>query len=107
MNDIIPEDALKTLEERFGSRFVRHTVGEGASGVKDTVFTVYPQSVEEVESLAKLAASHSIPLVARGAGTAIYPGEPPRGRFRGQGGCWFEANVWWRRYPSSSESLRR
>jgi glycolate oxidase len=76
MNDIIPEDALKTLEERFGSRFVQHTVSEAA---QDTVASVYPQSVEEVESLARLAARHSIPLVARGAGTAIYPGEPPRG----------------------------
>src|ERR687898_127234 len=30
MNDIIPEDVLKTLEERFGSRFVRRTDGEDA-----------------------------------------------------------------------------
>jgi glycolate oxidase len=79
MNDIIPEDALKTLEERFGSRFVQHSVGEEASGAKDTVASVYPQDVEEVESLVRLAARYSIPLVARGAGTAIYPGKPPRG----------------------------
>jgi len=79
MNDVIPEDVLKTLEERFGSRFVRHTDGEEVPGAKATVASVYPQSVEEVESLARLAARHSIPLVARGAGTAIYPGEPPRG----------------------------
>src|SRR5215218_389659 len=77
MNDIIPEGALKTLEERFGSRFVQHTVGE--AGAEERVASVYPQSVEEVESLARLAARHSIPLVARGAGTAIYPGKPPRG----------------------------
>lgn len=79
MNDVIPEGALKTLKERFGSRFVQRTVGESAPGAKDTVASVYPQSVEEVESLTRLAARHSIPLVARGAGTAIYPGKPPRG----------------------------
>jgi glycolate oxidase len=79
MNDVIPEDALKTLEATFGSRFVRHAVGEEASGARGTDASVYPQSAEEVESLARLAARHSIPLVARGAGTAIYPGKPPRG----------------------------
>ncbi|MDQ3864745.1 MAG: FAD-binding oxidoreductase, partial [Actinomycetota bacterium] len=79
MNDVIPEDAQKTLEESFGSRFVQHTAGEAAPGAKDTVASVFPENVEEVESLARLAARHSIPLVTRGAGTAIYPGEPPRG----------------------------
>jgi FAD/FMN-containing dehydrogenase len=79
MNDIIPEDVLKTLEERFGSRFVRRTDGEAAPDAHDTVASVFPQSAEEVESLTRLAARHGIPLVARGAGTAIYPGKPPRG----------------------------
>jgi glycolate oxidase len=79
MNDIIPEDALKALEERFGSRFVRHTAGEAAQGASGTVASVFPQSAEEVESLTRLAARYSIPLVARGAGTALYPGKPPRG----------------------------
>jgi len=77
MNDIIPEAALKTLEERFGSRFVQHTVGE--AGDEEPVASVFPQNAEEVETLTELAARHSIPLVARGAGTAIYPGKPPRG----------------------------
>ena len=77
MNDIIPEGALKTLEERFGSRFVQHTVGE--AGAEEPVASVFPQNAEEVETLTGLAARHSIPLVARGAGTAIYPGKPPRG----------------------------
>jgi glycolate oxidase len=79
MSDIIPEDALKSLEEKFGSRFVQRTDGEAAPGATDTVASVFPQSVEEVESLTRLAARYSIPLVARGAGTAIYPGKPPRG----------------------------
>lgn len=79
MNDIIPEGALKTLEERFGSRFVQHATGGAAPGAEEPVASVFPQSAEEVESLTRLAARHSIPLVARGAGTAIYPGKPPRG----------------------------
>jgi FAD/FMN-containing dehydrogenase len=71
MNDIIPEGALKTLEEGFGSRFVQHATGGAAPGAEETVASVFPQSAEEVESLTRLAARHSIPLVARGAGTAI------------------------------------
>jgi FAD/FMN-containing dehydrogenase len=82
MNHIIPEETLKTLQEKFGSRFVRHTTdatGGAEPGAEETVASVFPQSAEEVESLTRLAALHSIPLVARGAGTAIYPGKPPRG----------------------------
>jgi FAD/FMN-containing dehydrogenase len=79
MNDIIPEGALKTLEERFGSRFVQHATGGAAPSAEETVASAFPQSAEEVESLTRLAALHSIPLVARGAGTALCPGKPPRG----------------------------
>jgi FAD/FMN-containing dehydrogenase len=79
MNDIIPEGALKTLEETFGSRFVQHATGGAAPGAEETVASVFPQSAEEVESLTRLAALHSIPLVAQGAGTALYRGKPPRG----------------------------
>jgi FAD/FMN-containing dehydrogenase len=79
MNDIIPAGVQKTLEEKFGSRFVRHVTRRVVANGEDAVASVYPQSVEEVESLTRLAARHSIPLVARGAGTAIYPGKPPRG----------------------------
>lgn len=79
MNNIIPEDALKTLEEMFGSRFVQHAADEAEPGAEQTFASVFPQSAEEVESLTRLAARHSIPLVARGAGTALYTGEPPRG----------------------------
>jgi FAD/FMN-containing dehydrogenase len=79
MNDIIPEGVQKTLEEKFGSRFVRHATGRDVVNGEVAVASVYPQSVDEVESLTRLAALHSIPLVARGAGTALYPGKPPRG----------------------------
>jgi glycolate dehydrogenase FAD-linked subunit len=72
MNDI-PEEALRTIEERFGTRFVRHVAGE--PDAEEPFASVFPESVEEVESLTKLAARHHIPLVARGAGTALYPGK--------------------------------
>jgi FAD/FMN-containing dehydrogenase len=67
MNDI-PEEALKGLEERFGTRFVAHAPGEAEPPAEQPFASVFPESAEEVESLVKLAACHSIPLVARGAG---------------------------------------
>jgi FAD/FMN-containing dehydrogenase len=75
MNDI-PEEALETIEESFGTRFVRHTASE--PDVEQPFASVFPQSAEEVELLTRLAARHRIPLVARGAGTALYPGRAPR-----------------------------
>ena len=78
MNDDIPDDVLKFFQERFGRRFVQHATGGVSQGAEDAVASVFPQSAEEVEALTELAARHSIPLVARGAGTALYPGKPPR-----------------------------
>jgi len=78
MNDIVPQEALKTIEERFGSRFVQHATGEAEPDAQETFPSVFPQNVEEVQFLTRLAARHSIPLVARGAGTALYPGKAPR-----------------------------
>jgi glycolate oxidase len=75
MNDI-PEEALKTIEESFGTRFVRHAASE--LDAEEPFASVYPESAEEVESLTKLATRHSIPLIARGAGTALYLGKVPR-----------------------------
>ncbi|MEW6638549.1 MAG: FAD-binding oxidoreductase, partial [Actinomycetota bacterium] len=75
MNNV-PEEALKTIEETFGSRFVRHTPSEPDAG--EPFASVFPQSAGEVELLTRLAARHRIPLVARGAGTALYPGKAPR-----------------------------
>jgi glycolate oxidase len=77
MSDI-PEEALKTLEESFGSRFVPHAVDEAEPHAEQPFASVYPESAEEVQSLMKLAARHSIPLLARGAGTALYSGKVPR-----------------------------
>src|SRR5215216_1076478 len=75
----IPEEALSTIEESFGSRFVRHPTSETEREVEGAFASVFPHSAEEVQFLTELAALHSIPLVARGAGTALYPGKPPRG----------------------------
>ena len=79
MTRLIPKGALVLLQQNFGSRFVQHSTEGVAPSAEDAVATVFPQSVEEVEWLTRLAARHSIPLVARGAGTALYPGKPPRG----------------------------
>jgi FAD/FMN-containing dehydrogenase len=77
MNDI-PEEALKTIEETFGTRFVGHADGEEESDAGQPFSSVFPENAAEVESLTRLAARHRIPLIARGAGTAINPGRAPR-----------------------------
>jgi glycolate oxidase len=77
MSDI-PQEALKTIEESFGSRFVPHAVDEAEPHAQQPFASVFPESAEEVQSLMKLAARHSIPLMARGAGTALYLGKVPR-----------------------------
>jgi glycolate oxidase len=77
MSDI-PEEALKTIEESFGTRFVPHAPGEAGPHAEQPFASVFPESAEEVESLMKLAERHSMPLVARGAGTALYSGKVPR-----------------------------
>jgi FAD/FMN-containing dehydrogenase len=76
MNDIISEEALKTLGESFGTRFVRPAAN--GPDAEEPFASVFPESVEEVESLAELAARYRIPLVARGAGTALYPERTPQ-----------------------------
>jgi glycolate oxidase len=77
MSDI-PQEALKTIEDSFGSRFVPHAVDEAEPHAEQPFASVFPESAEEVQSLMKLAARHSIPLMARGAGTALYLGKVPR-----------------------------
>ncbi|HWI46009.1 MAG TPA: hypothetical protein VNT12_07540 [Rubrobacter sp.] len=73
MNDI-PEVALRTIEDTFGTRFVRHADGEAEPDAGQLFASVFPENASEVESLTKLAARHRIPLIARGAGTALNPG---------------------------------
>ena len=75
MNDI-PDEVLNTIEESFGTRFVRHAASE--PDAEEPFASVFPENVDELEALAKLAARHRIPLIARGAGTALYPQREPR-----------------------------
>ena len=75
MNDI-PEAALRTIEDMFGTRFVRHADGEADAG--QLFASVFPENAAQVESLTRLAARHRIPLIARGAGTALSSGRAPR-----------------------------
>src|SRR5215212_6110986 len=74
----IPEEALRTIEESFGARFVRHAANEAKPDTEEPFASVFPESAEEVESLTRLAARHRIPLMARGAGTALNPTKVPR-----------------------------
>lgn len=76
MNDI-PKEAIRTIEENFGSRFMRHGAGGTGPDAGEPFASVFPRSVEEVEFLTRLAARYSIPLVARGAGTALNPTNAP------------------------------
>lgn len=48
MNDIIPEEALMTMEERFGTRLVRHTASE--PDAEEPFASVFPQSASAVVS---------------------------------------------------------
>jgi FAD/FMN-containing dehydrogenase len=77
MNDI-PEVALRTIEDIFGTSFVRHAADEAELDAGQPFASVFPENAAQVESLTKLAARYRIPLVARGAGTALYPGRAPR-----------------------------
>ena len=64
MSDI-PEEALNTIQETFGARFVPHTPGEAEPHAEQPFASVFPESAEEVESLMTLAARHGMPLIAR------------------------------------------
>jgi FAD/FMN-containing dehydrogenase len=77
MNDVF-EEALRTIEERFGDRFVRHAPSKAEPDAEEPLAFVLPESAEEVESLTRLASRHHLPLMAQGAGTALHPGRAPR-----------------------------
>ena len=47
-----------------GSRFVPHAVDEAEPHAEQPFASVFPESAEEVQSLMKLAARHSAPLMA-------------------------------------------
>jgi hypothetical protein len=64
MNDI-PEVALRTIEDIFGTSFVRHAADEAELDAGQPFASVFPETAAEVESLTKLAAHHRIPLIAR------------------------------------------
>jgi FAD/FMN-containing dehydrogenase len=70
--NVIPEVALRTIEDIFGTRFVRHADGEADAG--QLFASVFPENAAQLESLTKLAARYRIPLIARGAGTALNSG---------------------------------
>ena len=64
MNDI-PEVALRTIEDIFGTSFVRHAADEAELDAGQPFASVFPENAAQVESLTKLAARYRIPLIAR------------------------------------------
>ena len=48
MNDI-PEEALRTIEETFGTRFVWHSDGEEEPDAGEPFASVFPENAAEVE----------------------------------------------------------
>ena len=73
------EEILRTLEQSFGDRVERGPIRWEGPGTEDALASVLPMNAEEVELLARVAARHSIPLVALGAGTAPDSGADKRG----------------------------
>jgi FAD/FMN-containing dehydrogenase len=75
------EEVLDGLKEIFAGRVRRPSPRNGSStdGVPASALaSVRPYDAEEVGRLAMLAARHSVPLVAFGAGTGFGP-QPPEG----------------------------
>ena len=64
------EETLRTLEQSFGNRLKWGQIRGEEPGTEGVLASVLPMDAEEVELLAQLAARHSVPLVALGAGTA-------------------------------------
>jgi FAD/FMN-containing dehydrogenase len=73
------EEILRTLDQSFGDRVERGPIRWEGPGTEDALASVLPMNAEEVELLAWVAARHSIPLVAVGAGTAPDSGADKRG----------------------------
>lgn len=64
------EEVLRTLERSFGDRLKRGPIRVEGPDTEEALASVTPMNAEEVELLARVAARHSVPLVALGAGTA-------------------------------------
>jgi FAD/FMN-containing dehydrogenase len=64
------EEILRALERSFGDRLKRGSIRGEEPGTEDVSASVLPMNAEEVKLLAQIAARHSVPLVALGAGTA-------------------------------------
>jgi FAD/FMN-containing dehydrogenase len=73
------EEALRALEQSFGDRLKRSSIRGEDPGTEDVLASVLPMNAEEVELLARVAARHSVPLVALGAGTAPESGAEKQG----------------------------
>ena len=72
-------EALRALEQLFGDRVSRGPIRGEEPGPEEALAGVLPMNAEEVELLAQVAARHSVPLVALGAGTAPVSNAEKRG----------------------------
>jgi FAD/FMN-containing dehydrogenase len=79
MSEAQREEALRALEHVFGERGKRGSIRGEEPGTEDALAFVLPRNAEEVELLAQVAARHSVPLVALGAGTAPGSGAEKQG----------------------------
>ena len=78
MSEDWPEEALRVLEQSFGDRLRRGPTQE-EHGTEDMLASVLPMNAGEVKLLAQVAARHSIPLLALGAGTGPESGTEKSG----------------------------
>jgi FAD/FMN-containing dehydrogenase len=73
------EEVLRVLEQSLGDRVKRGPIRGEELSTEEVLASVLPMSAEEVDLLAQVAARHSVPLVALGAGTAPESGAEKRG----------------------------
>ena len=57
MNDI-SEEALRSIKETFGARFVWHASSEAESGAEGPFASVFAENAEEVQLLTRLGARY-------------------------------------------------
>jgi len=72
--------ALLGRDQVLDAPLERHIYGKDASLLRGSpLCVVFPRSTEDVAGIVEIAAAHSLPLIARGAGTGLTAGAAPIG----------------------------
>lgn len=72
--------ALLGRDQVLDAPLERHIYGKDASLLRGSpLCVVFPRSTEDVAGIVEIAAKHSLPLIARGAGTGLTAGAAPIG----------------------------